>query len=274
MFFLDERFMTIVGVLIFLVLILRLAIKIILEYERAVLFRLGRLVGVKGPGLIIIIPIIDRIVRVPLRTIVFDVPTQEVITKDNVTCKINAVLYYRAVAPDKVIVNVEKYHEATIEYAQTTLRSVVGQAYLDELLSEREKLNNVIQKIVDEATDPWGVKVTAVEIKDVTLPQEMQRAIAKEAEAERNRRAVIIQADGEKEAALKLAQATEILSTQNGAMTLRMLRSLSEAADSKSTTILFPLPMELRELLPDIKKWAEKANRSHEKKDNDENKTD
>ena len=272
MFFLDERFLTLVGVLIFLVLILRLAIKIILEYERGVLFRLGRLVGVKGPGLIIIIPIIDKIVRVSLRTIVFDVPTQEVITKDNVTCRINAVLYYRVVAPDKVIVNVEKYHEATTEYAQTTLRSVAGQAYLDELLSEREKLNKGRQKIVDEATDPWGIKVTAVEMKDVTLPQEMQRAIAKQAEAERNRRAVIIQADGEKEAAVKLAQATEILSKQNGSMTLRMLRSLSEAADSKSTTILFPLPMELRELLPDIKKWAENTKGSHDGQNEKENK--
>ncbi|NDL66977.1 slipin family protein [Anaerotalea alkaliphila] len=249
MFFLNEYFLTVSGIVFVLLALLSMAIKIVLEYERGVLFRLGRLVGIRGPGLVLIIPFIDRMERVSLRTIVFDVPPQEVITKDNVTCRVNAVLYYRAVSPDKVIVNVEKYHEATQQYAQTTLRSVVGQADLDELLSQREKLNKVIQQIVDEATDPWGIKVTAVEIKDVILPTEMQRAIARQAEAERNRRAVVIQAEGEAQAAVKLAEATEILMVQEGAMTLRMLRSLTEIADAKSTTILFPMPMELRSLL-------------------------
>ncbi len=255
---LDTSIFTGLGIAIVVVSLLVMAIKIVVEYERAVLFRLGRLVGVKGPGLILIIPFIDKIVRVSLRTIVFDVPAQEVITKDNVTCKINAVLYYRVVSPEKVIVNVERYHEATIEYAQTTVRSVVGQVDLDEVLSQREQLNKEIQKIVDEATDPWGIKVTAVEIKDVTLPSEMQRAIAKQAEAERNRRAIVIQALGEKEAAEKIAEATEILSRQEGSLTLRMLRSLSEVTESNTNTILFPLPMEFRSLLPSQDKNAKK----------------
>jgi len=253
MFLLSSDFIWIIGIVFILLALLIMSVKIIVEYERGVLFRLGRFAGVKGPGLVLIIPFIDRMIRVSLRTIVYDVPVQEVITKDNVTCRINAVLYYRVVSPEKVIVNVAKYNEATIEYAQTTLRSVVGQAELDELLSQREKLNKVIQQIVDEATDPWGVKVTAVEIKDVTLPQEMQRAIAKQAEAERNRRAVIIQAQGEKEAAQQLAEATKILATQEGAMTLRLFRLLSETADSKSNTILFPLPVELKAILPGLK---------------------
>lgn len=257
MFAIGSQILSIIGVLAVLSSILFMAIHVVVEYERGVVFRLGRLVGVKGPGLVLIIPFIDRMVKVPLRTVVFDVPPQEVITRDNVTCKINAVLYYRVMDPDKAVVKVEKYNQATIEYAQTTLRSVVGQADLDELLSEREKLNKVMQKIVDEATDPWGIKVTAVEIKDVTLPLEMQRALAKQAEAERNRRAIVIQALGEKEAAEKIAEASEILSAQEGAMTLRMLRSLSEAADSASSTILFPLPIEFRSILPMIKDWSQ-----------------
>ncbi len=225
------------------------AIKILPEYERAVLFRLGRLINVRGPGIIFIIPFIDRIIRVSLRVIVFDVPPQEVITKDNVACKVNAVLYYKVVDPDKAIVNVENVHTATNQYAQTTLRSVVGTAELDELLSQREKLNQKVQRIVDEATDPWGIKVTSVEIKDVVLPSEMTRAIARQAEAERSRRAAIIQAEGERQAAEQLAQASEILTGANGGLTLRTLRSLSEVANSSSTTILFPLPIELRKLL-------------------------
>jgi len=227
------------------------AIKIIPEYERAVLFRLGRLTSVRGPGLIFIIPLVDRIVRISLRIIVFDVPPQEVITRDNVTCKVNAVLYYRVISADKAVVNVEEYHEATNQLAQTTLRSVVGTADLDELLTQREKLNHTIQEIVDEATDPWGIKVTAVEIKDVVLPNEMQRAIARQAEAERNRRAAVIQADGERQAAEQLARASEILSNSEGGLTLRMLRSLTDIANSQNTTVLFPLPLELRKLLPD-----------------------
>ncbi len=238
-------------IIVIAVSILGMAIKIIPEYERAVVFRLGRLVGVRGPGLIFIIPIIDRIFRISLRVIVFDVPPQEVITRDNVTCKVNAVLYYRVLSADKAIVNVEQFHEATNQLAQTTLRSVVGTADLDELLSEREKLNQTIQQIVDDATDPWGIKVTAVEIKDVGLPVEMQKAIAKQAQAERDRRAAVIQAEGERQAAEKLAEASEILSARSGGLTLRMLRSLSEVSNSQNTTILFPLPVEIKKLLAD-----------------------
>lgn len=229
-----------------------MAVKIMPEYERAVLFRLGRLVGVRGPGLILIIPFIDQITRISLRTIVFDVPPQEVITRDNVTCKVNAVLYYRVVEPDKAVVNVERFHEATNQLAQTTLRSVTGTADLDTILSQREKLNETIQHIVDESTDPWGIKVTAVEIKDVTLPQEMHRAIARQAEAERNRRAAVIQAEGERQAAEELANAANILIKSPGALTVRMLRSLSELTNTQNTTILFPLPMELRQILPQL----------------------
>jgi len=207
-------------------------------------------VGVRGPGLIMVIPIIDRIVRVSLRVIVFDVPPQEVITKDNVTCKLNAVLFYRVVEADKSVVNVENYHEATNQLAQTTIRSVAGTADLDEILSQREKLNQTIQKIVDDATDPWGIKIVGVEIKDVVLPSEMTRAIARQAEAERGRRAAIIQAEGERQAAEQLAQASEILTATKGGLTLRMLRSLSEVANAPNTTVLFPLPMELKKLLP------------------------
>ncbi|HPU36149.1 MAG TPA: slipin family protein [Bacillota bacterium] len=243
-------FFTTFIVVILLVIILASAIKIIPEYERAVLFRLGRLMNARGPGLIFIIPVIDRIIRVSLRVIVFDIPPQEVITRDNVTCKINAVLFYRVVEAEKAVVNVENFHEATNQLAQTTLRSVAGMAELDEILSQREKLNVKIQRIVDEATDPWGIKIVAVEIKDVVLPSEMTRAIARQAEAERNRRAAIIQAEGERQAAEQLAQASEILTGTKGGLTLRMLRSLSEVSNSSNTTVLFPLPMELRDLLP------------------------
>ena len=239
-----------VVIIVVLVILLSMAVKIIPEYERVVLFRLGRLVGVRGPGLILIIPFIDQITRISLRTIVFDVPPQEVITRDNVTCKVNAVLYYRVVEPDKAVVNVERFHEATNQLAQTTLRSVTGTADLDTILSQREKLNETIQHIVDESTDPWGIKVTAVEIKDVTLPQEMHRAIARQAEAERNRRAAVIQAEGERQAAEELANAADILVKSPGALTVRMLRSLSELSNTQNTTILFPLPMELRHILP------------------------
>lgn len=232
--------------------LLKMAVKIFPEYERGVLFRLGRLVTVKGPGLVLIIPFIDKIVRISLRIVVDNVPPQEVVTKDNVTCKVNAVLYYRVTEPDKAVVNVENFQEATSQFAQTTMRSVVGQADLDEILSERDKLNKKIQEIVDTATDPWGIKVTAVEIRDVTIPVEMQRAIARQAEAERDRRAVVIQADGEKQAAVKIAEATQILTQVDGAMTLRMLRTISESANQESNTILFPLPMELKYLLKDI----------------------
>lgn len=248
-FQLIENLVPLAGVLVALAALLKMAVKVFPEYERGVLFRLGRLVEVKGPGLILIIPFIDKVIRVPLRIVVDNVPPQEVITKDNVTCKVNAVLYYRVTEPDKAVINVEKYHEATSQFAQTTMRSVVGQADLDELLSERDRLNRRIQEIVDSATDPWGIKVTAVEIRDVIIPVEMQRAIARQAEAERDRRAVVIQADGEKQAAKKISEATEILTRVNGAMTLRMLRTISESANQESNTILFPIPMELIHLL-------------------------
>ena len=243
--------------IVILVLLIKMAIKIFPEYERGVLFRLGRLVGVRGPGLVIIIPFIDRIERISLRIVVDNVPPQEVITRDNVTCKVNAVLYYRVTAPDKAVVNVEKFYDATSQFAQTTMRSVVGQADLDELLSEREKINKKIQEIVDEATDPWGIKATAVELRDVIIPESMQRAIARQAEAERNRRAVVIQAEGEKQAAVKISEAAEILSHQEGSLTLRTLRTISDMSNSESTTILFPVPMEMRRLLPDLDKIME-----------------
>ena len=244
-----ENLVPIVVIFFAVVSLLKMAVKIFPEYERGVLFRLGRLVTVKGPGLVLIIPFIDKIIRVPLRIVVDNVPPQEVITKDNVTCKVNAVLYYRVTEPDKAVINVEKYHEATSQFAQTTMRSVVGQAELDELLSERDKLNKRIQDVVDTATDPWGIKVTAVEIRDVIIPVEMQRAIGRQAEAERDRRAVIIQADGEKQAAVKISEATEILTRVNGAMTLRMLRTIGDSANQQSNTILFPLPMEFMHMV-------------------------
>lgn len=250
------------AIIVVVVMIVSAAVKIIPEYERAVLFRLGRLISVRGPGLIFIIPIVDRIMRISLRITVFDVPPQEVITRDNVTCKVNAVLFYRVISSDKAVVNVENFHEATNQLAQTTLRSVVGTADLDELLSQREKLNHTIQVIVDEATDPWGIKVTAVEIKDVVLPTEMQRAIARQAEAERNRRAAVIQAEGERQAAEKLAQASEILSSSEGGLTLRMLRSLTDIANSQNTTVLFPLPLELRKILPATDKFLSREARA------------
>ena len=240
------------GVSIVLLIILMSAVRIVKEYDRMVVFRLGRLVGVKGPGLILIIPIIDRIIRVSLRIAVYDVPTQEVITRDNVTTKVNAVLYYRVVDPSNAIVNVQDFHQATSQLAQTTLRSVVGQAELDELLSERDKLNKSLQEIMDDATDPWGIKITMVEIKDVVIPADMQRVISRQAEAERNRRSIIIQADGEQEAAKKLAEAATILATSPGAMALRALRTAAEVAAEKSNTLIFPLPMEFSRILSDM----------------------
>ncbi len=239
-----------IGIAAAVLLLLFLAIHVISEWERAVILRLGRLIKLKGPGLIFIIPIIDRLIRVPLRTVVYDVPEQEVITNDNVSCRVNAVLYYRVVDPNKAIVNVQHFHEATIQLAQTTVRSVVGQAQLDELLSEREKLNKILQQIIDEATDPWGIKVSAVEIKDVVIPADMQRAIARQAEAERTRRAIVIQAEGEKEASKQLAEAAKILHAEPGAMTLRSLRTASEVAAEKASTLVFPLPIELGQILP------------------------
>ncbi|NMD42646.1 MAG: slipin family protein [Firmicutes bacterium] len=233
------------------------SIKVVREYERIVVFRLGRLIGEKGPGLVIIIPIIDRTVKISLRVVTMDVPSQEVITRDNVTTNVNAVVYYRIVDSNKAIVNIEDYRFATAQLAQTTLRSVTGQAELDELLSEREKLNQLIQKILDEATDPWGIKVTAVEIKDVGIPELLQKAISRQATAERERRAIIVQAEGEKEAAKKLAEAAEILNSQEGGFYVRLLRSIPEVVSQPGSILAFPLPMELRHLLPAIVKGKE-----------------
>jgi regulator of protease activity HflC (stomatin/prohibitin superfamily) len=221
------------------------AFRVLREYERGVVFMLGRMYKVKGPGLIIIIPIVQQMVRVDLRTIVLDIPTQDLITRDNVSVKVNAVLYFRVVDPEPAIINVEHYMDATGQLAQTTLRSVLGQHELDELLAEREQLNNDIQNILDKQTDQWGIKVANVEIKHVDIDESMIRAIAKQAEAERDRRAKVIHADGEQQAASKLVEAAELLSTHSEAMQLRYLQTLVEIAGEKSSTIVFPLPMNL-----------------------------
>ncbi len=242
------------GLLIPIILILFFfvtsALKVVREYERLVVFRLGRLIGQKGPGLVFLIPVIDRFVRISLRIITLDVPTQEVITRDNVTGSVNAVVYYRVIDPNRAVNNVEEYKMATAQLAQTTLRSVAGQADLDELLSERDKLNQKIQTILDEATDPWGIKVTAVEIKDVGIPESLQKAISRQATAERERRAVIVQAEGEKEAAGKIAEAAKILNSEEGGFYVRLLRTLPEIASQQGSVIAFPLPIELKHLLP------------------------
>src|SRR5688572_32205144 len=230
---------------VLLLILLASAIRILREYERGVIFRLGRLIAQKGPGLIILIPIIDQMVRVDLRTVTLNVPPQEIITKDNVTVRVNAVAYFRVVDPNKAITDVENYLLATSQISQTTLRSVLGKAELDALLSERERLNIELQQIIDEQTEPWGVKVSTVEVKDVELPQEMQRAIARQAEAERERRAKIIAADGEFQAAEKLSQAANIISLNPATLQLRYLQTLVEIGVNNSSTIIFPLPLDL-----------------------------
>jgi len=233
------------GAILALIMFLSSAIKITREYERAVVFFLGRLTKTRGPGLVIIIPILEKMVRVSLRLVTMDVPPQDIITKDNVSVKVNAVVFFRVMDPAKAIVDVEDFFYATSQLAQTTLRSILGQVELDDLLSEREKINHELQEILDTATDPWGVKVTTVEIKHVDLPQEMQRAIAKQAEAERERRAKVIAADGEYQAANKLAEAADILSTNSQAIQLRYLQTLREIATENNSTTLFPIPMDL-----------------------------
>ena len=226
------------------------SIKILAEYERAVIFRLGKLLPkAKGPGIALVFAPIDRMVKVSLRTVVLDVPPQDVITKDNVSVKVNAVLYYRAIDPQRAIVEVENFHYATSQLAQTTLRSVLGQVELDDLLSERERLNRELQEILDQRTDPWGIKVSAVEVKHVDLPENMQRAMARQAEAEREKRAKIIHAAGELEASEKLAQAAGVIATEPVAITLRYLQTLTEIAAEKNSTIVFPLPIELLNLI-------------------------
>jgi regulator of protease activity HflC (stomatin/prohibitin superfamily) len=221
------------------------AIRILKEYERGVIFRLGRLIGAKGPGLILLIPVVDKMVRVSLRTIPMDVPAQDIITKDNVTVKVNAVAYFRVMEPNKAIVDVEDYIYATSQISQTTLRSVLGQVDLDDLLSNREKINQELTKIIDEQTEPWGVKVSVVEVKNVDLPQEMQRAIARQAEAERERRAKVIHADGELQASEKINQAAQVLAQTNIGIQLRYLQTLVEIASEKNSTTLFPIPIDL-----------------------------
>ncbi len=237
------------GVIAFVILLIASAIRILREYERGVIFLLGRFWKVKGPGFIIVIPFIQQMVRVDLRTIVMDVPSQDVISRDNVSVHVNAVVYFRVLEPDKAIIQVEDFYEATSQLAQTTLRSVLGQHELDEMLSERERLNLDIQSVLDQQTDAWGVKVSNVEIKHVDLDESMIRAIAKQAEAERTRRAKVIHAEGEMQAAEKLLQAAQTLSRQSQALQLRYLQTLTEIAGERTNTIVFPLPMDLIDAL-------------------------
>jgi regulator of protease activity HflC (stomatin/prohibitin superfamily) len=234
----------VVAVVIF-VFILTQAIKIMNEYERGVIFRLGRLIASKGPGIIFIIPLVDKLMKISLRLITFDVPPQDVITRDNVSIKVNAVVYYRIIDPNRAVVEIENYAYATSQLAQTTLRSVCGQAELDELLAEREKISLRLQEILDKDTDPWGIKVSKVEIKHIDLPPEMQRAMAKQAEAERERRAKVIHAEGEFQASQKLSDAAVIISKDPAALQLRYLQTLSEISTENNSTILFPIPIDL-----------------------------
>jgi regulator of protease activity HflC (stomatin/prohibitin superfamily) len=227
-------------------------IKILKEYERAVVFRLGRMVGARGPGMVYVIPGVEKMVKMDMRTVTMDIPPQDVITRDNVSVKVNAVLYFRVLDPNKAVLEVENYLFATSQLAQVTLRSVCGQGELDELLSEREKINTRIQDILDKQTDPWGIKVVLVELKHIDLPQEMQRAMAKQAEAERERRAKVIHADGEFQASEKLADAAGVMAVQPMALQLRYLQSLVEIASEKNSTIIFPIPIDL--LTPFLKK--------------------
>jgi regulator of protease activity HflC (stomatin/prohibitin superfamily) len=236
------------AIIVFLLFVVS-GLKILREYERAVVFRLGRLVGGRGPGLIYVIPGIEKAVRIDLRTVTMDIPSQDVITKDNVSVKVNAVLYFRVMDPRRAIVEVENYMYATSQLAQTTLRSVLGEVELDDLLSQRERLNQHLQQILDQRTDPWGIKVSAVEVKHVDLPPDMQRAMARQAEAEREKRAKIIHAAGELEASAKLSQAAGVIATEPMAITLRYLQTLTEIAAEKNSTIIFPLPIEIIHLL-------------------------
>ena len=235
----------IIAIIVLVIFFLSAAIRILNEYERGVIFRLGRVIASKGPGLIILIPIVDKMVKVSLRLVAMDVDPQDVITRDNVSVKVNAVIYFRVIDPVKAIVEVENYSYAMSQLAQTTLRSVCGQAELDELLSAREKINTELQEILDTHTDPWGIKVATVELKHIDLPQEMQRSMAKQAEAERERRAKVINAQGEYQAATKLAQAAEIIQDHPVALQLRYLQTMREMSAEQNTTTIFPFPMDL-----------------------------
>ncbi len=236
---------TAIVILVIVFLIIISGLKILYEYERGVIFRLGRIVGVRGPGFIVVIPFLERMVRVSLRLVTMDVPPQDVITKDNVSVKVNAVVYFRVVEPNRAILQVENYLYATSQLAQTTLRSILGQVELDELLSEREKLNVKLQEVLDKQTDAWGIKVTMVEVKYVDLPQEMQRAMAKQAEAERERRAKVISAEGEFQASAKIAEASEILSANPVSLQLRFLQTINDVSSEKASTIILPLPIDM-----------------------------
>ena len=239
-------------VIVFLILVLFASIKVVQEYERGVVFRLGRLAGIRGPGLILLIPFLERMQKVDLRTVTMDIPAQEVITKDNVTIRVNAVAYFRVLNPDAAVVNVADYIRATSQIAQTTLRSVLGQSSMDDLLAEREMINQQLAQIIDDQTEPWGIKVSIVEVKDVELPQSMQRAMARQAEAEREKRAKIIHAEGEFQASRQLAQAAEVIAAEPVALQLRYLQTLTEIGVEKNTTVVFPLPIELIGLLPSM----------------------
>ena len=238
--------LVVLGVIVlFLIIVLLSAIKVVQEYERGVVFRLGRIAGVRGPGLILLIPFIERMVKVDLRTVTMDVPAQEVITRDNVTIRVNAVAYFRVIDPQASVVNIADFIRATSQIAQTTLRSILGQSSLDELLGERDKINQQLQVIIDEQTEPWGVKVSVVEVKDVELPQSMQRAMARQAEAEREKRAKIIHAEGEFQASQQLAAAAEVINRNPVTIQLRYLQTLTEIGAEKNTTVVFPLPIDM-----------------------------
>lgn len=244
-----------IGVIVAVVLLVSFvvsAIRIVDEYERGVIFRLGRVIGAKGPGLFFIIPIIDRMVKVNLQTVTMDIPPQDIITKDNVTVRVNAVTYFNVTEPVRAIVQVQNYTFATSQIAQTTLRSVIGGVQLDELLVNRDEINAHLQSIIDGITDEWGIKVTLVEVKDVELPETMRRAMARQAEAERDRRAKVIHAEGEFEAAKRLAEAAEVMATAPGAMQLRLLSTLSDVASEQNSTLVFPVPMELLRLMESL----------------------
>lgn len=245
--------------IVMLVAILGSAVKIVQEYERGVIFRLGRLIGAKGPGLFFIIPMIDRMVKVDLRVVTLDIPSQEAITRDNVTVKVDAVVFYRVIDPQSAIVQVEDYRRVTWQIAQTTLRSVLGQSELDELLAHREKINHTVQHIIDEATESWGIKVSQVEVKDVELPPTMQRAMARQAEAEREKRAKIIHAEGEHAASQQLADAATILSSVPAAIQLRYLQTLTEIGVEQNTTVVFPVPIDLFQGLTELTKVKKAA---------------
>ena len=245
-----DALLGVAAALVVMITILRSAIRILPEYERGVLFRLGRVVGApRGPGLIFLIPIVDRLLRVSLRTVTMDIPPQDIITRDNVTVRVNAVTYFRVLDPNRAVLEIEDYRFATSQIAQTTLRSIIGQASLDDLLTNREQINRELQQIIDGLTDPWGVKVSLVEVKDVELPDSMRRAMARQAEAERERRAKVIHALGEKEAAETLADAAGLLEAHPAGLQLRMLQTMTEVAAEQNSTLIFPLPMELLRFL-------------------------